>query len=258
MTGEQRLIRGDGCGHEPDELLIVVGNLAHELNNLLQLIYGYTQCAQDGLDPEEARHQDLSEVMRATRRATELTRHLQVLSHIGERKENDIDLDLLLRGVAERLRSLLGKRIALELAPGGKGHRIAGDPRQIERAVFHLVANARDAMPEGGLLRIRTEEVRPRGDGPGEGSGAAGAHYLSLSVTDSGSGFPPEIRQRAGEPFISTHPGPEKKGLGLSIVRGIVRRHRGTMEIESHPEAGTTVRCTFPVRKEDSDPGRPG
>ncbi|MBI4615748.1 MAG: hypothetical protein HY720_19170 [Planctomycetes bacterium] len=247
MNAERRLDRENGGGHEPDELLIVVGNLAHELNNLLQLIFGYTQCAQDGLDPDEARHHDLAEVLRATGRATELARHLQVLSHGPERGEIGIDLDLLLRQSAERLRPLLGERFALELALGGTGRLIAGDPRLIERAVFHLIANARDAMPEGGHISISTQEAPRGGTGSQDDSSASAERYFSLSITDSGTGFPPEIRSRIGEPFLSTRPGPNVRGLGLSIVKGIVRRHRGTLDIESPPAGGTTVRCTFPV-----------
>lgn len=218
-----------GPGERP--LGALAGPIAHELNNVLSAISGYTQLARAEIEPGNPAQAHLTEVVRACDRGAEMTARLMAYSRSGQGSPRDLDLSESVRQVGPMLRRLLGPRIELETALDPGLPLVAVDPNQVRRLLVNLAVNARDAMPEGGVLRIAT---RPRRDG------------VEIAVSDTGTGMAEEVRGRVFEPFFTTKPEGAGSGLGLATVQGIVIGSGGRIAVESAPGEGTTVSIALP------------
>ena len=157
-----------------------------------------------------------------------------------------LDLNVTVRETEKMLRRMIGKDIRLTTQLSPKLSRVNIDPSQLGQVLMNLAVNARDAMPRGGSLEIATAEVslaaeaaRARELQPGQ--------YVLLSVRDSGSGIPADVRARIFEPFFTTKAEGRGTGLGLAVVHGIVTQSGGTIEVDSHEGQGTTFRLWFPI-----------
>jgi PAS domain S-box-containing protein len=224
----------------------LAGGVAHDFNNLLQVILGHGEIARlrVGDDPKLTRA--LEQMMGAASRGGELTRKLLAFGRRQVLRPRNLQLDALVEDMLRLLERLLGRHIALRQEHRAQGVCVHADPGMVEQVVMNLCVNARDAMPGGGTLTLRTgratvdEAQRKALDLPRAGS------YVRLSVADTGTGMPAEVLQHIFEPFFTTKPEGQGTGLGLSTVYGIVRQHGGAIQVDSTPGAGTTFTVLLP------------
>jgi nitrogen-specific signal transduction histidine kinase/CheY-like chemotaxis protein len=226
----------------------LTGGVAHDFNNLLTVIVG-------GLDMVIRRPEQTERVTRlakaamsAARRGEQLTQQLLAFSRRQMMRPETLDPNALLRGFEALAQRAVGESIALRMDLDASAHPIRIDPAQFESAVLNLMVNARDAMPGGGAITLRTAN-RTLGTAPPAGampSPLAPGHYVTVQVADTGSGIDAATLARAFEPFFTTKEVGRGSGLGLSQVYGFARSAGGGVAIESAPGAGTTVTLFFP------------
>jgi hypothetical protein len=244
----------------------LAGGVAHDFNNLLAAIMNYAGlvsgtiadlAALHGLAGDEACAmvaQDVEEIRRVAKRGADLTRQLLIFSRGEVVKLEVLDLNEIVRDTEKLLRRTIGEDIDLVtvLAPGLPKTRL--DRGQVEQVLMNLVVNARDAMPNGGRLEIRTAEFHADESYARLHAIAPGA-YVRLTVSDTGTGMAPDVAARAFEPFFTTKPQGKGTGLGLATVYGIAVQAGGDVVINSGPGIGTTIWVNFPVG--DGEPARP-
>jgi PAS domain S-box-containing protein len=222
----------------------LAGGVAHDFNNVLTAILGYGDLLLTRVVDEELR-QHVEEIRRAGQRAASLTSQLLAFSRKQMLAPRVLDPNALVTDLQKMLRRVIGEDIVLvtDLAPDL--WRVKADPGQLEHVVMNLAVNARDAMPDGGRLTIRTANAVLEG-----GSGLAGPHVV-LTVTDSGSGMDAQTRARLFEPFFTTKEQGKGTGLGLATSYGIVKQSGGEIVVESEPGSGTTIRVYLPSVDEE-------
>ena len=221
----------------------LAGGVAHEFNNLLTAILGYTALLIETTDqPEMAA--DLQEIKIAGERAGSLTRQLLTFSRKQHVQPALLDLNEVLSELEKTIRQVIGEDVELETITAASLGQIRADRKQIEQLLVNLAANARDAMPAGGRLRIATtSDILP--PDPLDPS-AAPTPCVTLIVSDTGIGIPHEIADRVFEPFFTTKAPGKSTGLGLAMVYGIVNQTRGLITVESERSRGATFRIRFP------------
>jgi|GEM_PF-3475560 signal transduction histidine kinase len=220
-----------------EELGKLSSGVAHDFNNLLSAIIGFAQAAlEPGSDPS-ARESCLRGIMEAASRAAALTRTLLAFGRRQDSRLQVADLNEIVASMAPILRQILDKGTRLELDLHAQAVPILVDRGEIEEVIMNLIANARDAMPQGGAI-----EARVRRESPGQ----AGERAI-LEVRDTGTGMDQATLARIFEPFFTTKGEGQGTGLGLSLSLAIVERHQGDIEIESAPGRGTLVRVILPV-----------
>jgi PAS domain S-box-containing protein len=228
-----------------DALGQLTGGIAHDFNNLLTVIMGSHELFEATRDPVQAR-----EHVRNANEAAEMGARLtgRLLSFSRQRKLEPVPLDLneQILGMMDLLRRSIGETVSVSTSLARTLGTICVDPSEIENAVLNLAINARDAMPRGGRLALETEDISLSPDdcvaywlSPGQ--------YVRLSISDTGSGMPPEVVARAFEPFFTTKPPGRGTGLGLASVYGFVKQSGGNAQIYSEPGRGTTVNLYLPV-----------
>ena len=234
----------------------LAGGVAHEFNNLLQSIQGYTQYAREGLDPQDSRRQDLDLVLKATERAVGLTRQLLGFSRRQMLQYADLDPNQIVQEAARMLRPLIGEHIRLELSLGSDIGTVHADPTHLQQLLMNLSVNARDAMPGGGQLLIKTESLLLGENAAGYPELTPGP-YLCLTVADTGCGMTADVLEHAFDPFFTTKEVGKGTGLGLASVYGVVTQHRGTVRVYSEPGLGTSFRILLPVVSRPVESVRP-
>jgi PAS domain S-box-containing protein len=224
----------------------LAGGVAHDLNNALTAIAGYTELALGQLDPDHPARPDVEEIRSATQRAEAVTRQLLAFSRRQMLEPRVFSLADAVRSLHRFLERLLGASVQVEIdAPEGLPP-VYGDPGQIEQAILNLAINARDAMPGGGRLSVAVALVevddalarakQPMKPGP----------YLRLTVRDTGHGMTPDIQSRIFEPFFTTKDVGKGTGLGLSMVYGTVKQSGGYIFVDSAPGQGAEFRIYVP------------
>jgi PAS domain S-box-containing protein len=235
----------------------LTGGIAHDFNNLLTVIQGNLQVLEElpALAQDAYGQQLVGAAARATKRAAELTSKLLAFSRRQLLQPTQVDVSTLLNSLADMLRRTLDQRILIEVEGAPACPPVLADPGQLESALLNIAINARDAMPEGGTLRFRSlagiplpAEVRRELDDPS----APDERFVAIAVSDTGSGMPEEVKERAFEPFFTTKEAGRGTGLGLSTVYGFVKQSKGAVAIDSAPGAGTTVTLYIP-RPWDAD-----
>jgi two-component system, cell cycle sensor histidine kinase and response regulator CckA len=220
----------------------LAGGVAHDFNNMLAVINGYTDLilARPELDPSTGQY--LGEVRKAGERAADLTRQLLAFSRKQMIAPRLVDLNELLTGTHKLLRRLIGEDVELVtlLDPGLS--RVKVDPGQMQQVLVNLAVNARDAMPRGGKLTVQTRNATLRRATRHLPSGA----YVEILVSDTGSGMSEETLAHVFEPFFTTKEVGEGTGLGLATVYGILKQSAGHIEVSSEPGVGTTFRLLLP------------
>jgi PAS domain S-box-containing protein len=224
----------------------LAGGVAHEFNNLLTVINGYSELAMRDLDHEHPVRYQLQEIARAGARAAELTHQLLAYSRRQMLRRELLNLDEIVERLAGLLRPTLSERVALILELSGGGMVLA-DRGQIEEVVLNLVENAHDAMPDGGRLLLRTSQTEVGDDQPGRCDSLAPGRYLTLEITDSGHGMSPEVLSHLFEPFFTTKGVGQGTGLGLATVYGIVKQLGGDIRVASSEGQGTSFFLCFPL-----------
>lgn len=220
------------------------GGIVHDFNNLLSVIVGYSSLTESRLESGDPLRENTIQVLRAATKAQNLTRKLLAFSRKQVLNPELINLNELISDLHEILARVLDERIELKLRLGQDIGSIEADVSQIEQVILNLVINARDAMPNGGILTIETLNVifpwpKPR---PDQLSG----EFIILRVNDTGIGMAPEIQSRIFEPFFSTKQKSEGTGLGLATVYGIVEQSGGRIEVESSVGQGSAFTIYFP------------
>jgi signal transduction histidine kinase/DNA-binding response OmpR family regulator len=227
----------------------LAGGIAHEFNNLLTAINGYTELLANLPDDSPDRPVYLSEVRKAGERAAILTRQLLAFGRKQMLAPKTIDLNAVVEGFQRMLRQVIGENIELDFIPERSLCRIKADQGQLEQVLLNLAINSRDAMPAGGKLTLRTQRIRFQA-----GSGATEGNYVMLEVTDTGMGMDPQTQSRIFEPFFTTKEEGKGTGLGLSMVDGIIRQSGGFIQVESETGKGASFRIYLPFQNEAGEP----
>ncbi|MFI5934384.1 ATP-binding protein [Actinoplanes sp. NPDC051494] len=239
----------------------LAGGVAHDFNNILAVIGSYTELGIETLDaPAPNRDEliglraDLLQISRATERATRLTRQLLAFGRRTITQVEVLSLNDVIGEVEQLLRRAIGEHITLVTELDPELWRVQADPSQLEQILVNLAVNARDAMPGGGTLSIGTGNTELTGS---EAVPAPG-RYVEVRVGDSGTGMPPEVVERAFEPFYTTKPQGAGTGLGLATVYGIATGAGGDVRIRSAAGAGTTITILLPATDVTAGAANPG
>lgn len=223
----------------------LAGGIAHDFNNVLTAILGHTEFLLDAL-PEGQLREDARTVHRSAHRAGQLTQQLLAFSRKQVLQPKVLDLGAAVRELENLLRPTIGEDVRLSISADPDAGRIAADPSQIEQVVVNLVVNARDAMPEGGVIRVRVDASEHSEVAAQVPDHVEPGRYVRLEVADTGIGMDAYVADHLFEPFFTTK-GPGKgTGLGLSTVYGIVRQSGGHVVVNSRPGDGTTFRVYLP------------
>jgi signal transduction histidine kinase len=225
----------------------LAGGVAHDFNNLLTAIIGYAELIATRTSSNSLAKQNAELIRKAGEQAAALTRQLLAFSRKQILQPKVIDLNALVVEMEKLLRRVIGERFDLQSHPDAENGRVKADPSQLEQVVLNLGVNARDAMPRGGKLIIRTENVRlDKNTARQIATSLAPGDYVMLSVTDTGAGMDENTKSHIFEPFFTTK-GPGKgTGLGLATVYGIVRQTGGGISVESELGKGSTFRIYLP------------
>ena len=227
----------------------LAGGVAHDFNNLLTAILGYANVLSETLPGARDRAR-VDEIIRAAERAGTLTRQLLAFSRRQLLETKVLSLNAVVLGLVDMLRRLIGEHIELTTALPPDLGRVRADRGQLEQVVVNLVVNARDAMPQGGRITIRTEDVVLEQSLTTPGSEVLPGSYVAVSVSDTGTGMSEETKGRLFEPFFTTKERGKGTGLGLATVYGIVRQSRAHIEVVSELGRGTTFTIYFPRTQE--------
>jgi CheY-like chemotaxis protein len=226
----------------------LAGGVAHDFNNLLTAIIGYGELALSGLPEDSDARGEIEEILKAGHSAAGLTQQLLAFSRRQVLEPRVVNLNDVIARMQAMLARLIGEDISLrtDLAPDLRP--IYGDPSQLEQILMNLAVNARDAMPEGGTVTVRSANVDVRAEAVADLGLSAGGPHVQLTVTDTGTGMTDEVRARLFEPFFTTKEGGKGTGLGLATVYKIVTQSGGAIDVDSEIGRGTTFRILLPVR----------
>jgi two-component system cell cycle sensor histidine kinase/response regulator CckA len=230
----------------------LAGGVAHDFNNILTAILGYSDVLLDTTGSEDSRHEDLQEIHKAAERAASLTNQLLAFSRRQLLRPQVLDLGALVGNLGNMLRRLIGENIEFSIRAAPTAGHVKADPGQVEQAVLNLAVNAREAMPDGGRLEIAIQDVTvPRGHGPHPEYVEPG-RYVAMTVSDTGTGMDSHVRAHLFEPFFTTKE--SGTGLGLATVYGMVKQSGGYIWAQSEPQRGSTLTLYFPSVEEELEP----
>ncbi|MCA9620384.1 MAG: response regulator [Myxococcales bacterium] len=253
MEGRERILRRLQNTQRLESLGRLAGGVAHDFNNLLGVIMGYSSILEGRVPPDDPMRPMLAEITEAAQLAAHLTRQLLTFSRARVLAQRRIDLHEVVIDVSKMLKRLVGDDVKLRTHLGASTAVVEADPTQMEQMLMNLAVNARDAMPDGGSIKIETEAV------DGEGRRVLDPTHLRLSVADTGRGMDEATQAKIFEPFFTTKESTEGTGLGLSTVYGIVAQVGGSIRVDSAPGCGARFEILLPLADGDADPttGRP-
>ena len=224
----------------------LAGGVAHDFNNLLTVIRAHTDFLLLDLATDSPLVKEVENIRDAADRAARLTSQLLAFSRDQVLRPRVVDLNEIVVGMEKLLARILGEDVRIETEPAPELLPIRVDPGQLEQVVMNLAVNARDAMPEGGTLRLATAEEEVDEETAASSPGLEPGRHVRLTVADTGTGMDRETVDRIFEPFFTTKPGREGTGLGLATSYGIVKQSGGSIHVESEPGEGTTFVLRFP------------
>jgi len=245
VTERRRLQHEMQQAQKMEAIGLLAGGIAHDFNNVLGIILGYGQILLRGLPGGDGQRARVEGMLAAADRAAGLTRQLLAFSRRQSLELKVLDLNDVVEDMARMLRRLLSAAIAFEFIPGRDLGWVRGDRSQVEQILVNLAVNARDAMPTGGLLQIRTDNASLDEAFVKRHPGASAGPHVRITVRDTGSGMSPDVMQHVFEPFFTTK-GSNGTGMGLSTVYGIVKQSDGYVTVESAPGQGATFSVYFP------------
>ncbi|GLW31969.1 histidine kinase [Actinoplanes regularis] len=245
-TDRQRLEARMQQAQRLESLGQLAGGIAHDFNNLLAVIVNYAAfIIEDAAGSPAAA--DAEQIARAAQRGSDLTHQLLAFARREVIRPRPLDLNAVVTEVQKMLERSLGEHIKLTVRTTAPLPAVMADPGQLEQVLVNLAVNARDAMPTGGRLTIDTAEVQVDEEHSAARAGLKPGSYLRLRVSDTGTGMPKEVIDKAFEPFFTTKPSGQGTGLGLATVYGIITQAGGTVQIYSEPGMGTTFIILLPV-----------
>jgi two-component system, cell cycle sensor histidine kinase and response regulator CckA len=225
----------------------LAAGVAHDFNNLLSVVVSYSELLADDLKTGDPMQDDLKEIKGAGLRGVELTRQLLAFSRKQVLLPQHVDLADIVTGMEKMVGRLIGEDIELSTTRTPSRGRILVDPGQMEQVIMNLAVNARDAMPNGGQIRVDTSELFLDEAYAAEHIGVKPGPHIVLNVTDNGTGMDRATLTHIFEPFFTTKDPGKGTGLGLATVFGIVRQSGGTIWVESELGVGTTFKVCFPI-----------
>ena len=228
----------------------LAGGIAHDINNALTAIAGYTELALGEVEPNHPARPDVEEIRRAAERAASVTRQLLAFSRKQIIEPRLFNLNDTVAAIARLLARLVGPDVAVRTQLRDELRPIIGDPGQIEQAIVNLAVNARDAMPNGGEIMLATSSATVNEQAARTHVPMPPGEYVCLEVRDTGHGISPEIQARIFEPFFTTKPAGKGTGLGLSMVYGTLKQIGGFIFVSSEAGCGTTFTLYFPPARE--------
>ena len=234
----------------------LAGGVAHDFNNLLQALIGAADGLAERKELSPGAREEVALVQGAARRGATLVAQLLAFSRQQTLQPRIVAVNAAVRDLAPLLRRSLGGGVRLSLVLDEPERQARIDPGQLDQVLVNLAVNARDAMPQGGTLTLRTGRLtvlapRSVGQVTGQLEAVPPGRYVAIEVQDSGTGIPPEVLPRIFEPFFTTR-GARGSGLGLATVLGIVRQSGGFLELETQPGQGTTFRIMLPRVREEA------
>jgi two-component system cell cycle sensor histidine kinase/response regulator CckA len=232
----------------------LAGGIAHDFNNLLTAILGYAESTRTTLEADHPCARDVREIERVAHRAAGLTRRLLAFSRTQLPSTTSIDLNAIVAGMQSMLEIVLGPGIELQVDLDPRVWSARADAGQIEQSILNLAINARDAMPAGGTISIRTSNTMLPTDVAGLVLQAPPGEYATISVRDTGTGIAPGLQSRIFEPFFTTKEPGRGTGLGLSMVYGIVKQCGGALALNTEPGSGSTFHLHLPRAGEPAPP----
>jgi two-component system, cell cycle sensor histidine kinase and response regulator CckA len=234
----------------------LAGGVAHDFNNILTVISGYSELALANLPPEDGSRCMIQEVAKAGARAALLTRQLLAFSRKQVLEPKVVDLNAIVGDADKMLRRLIGEDISVTTVLAPNLHLVKVDPGQIEQVIMNLVVNARDAMPRGGRLTIETGNIVLDETYAQTHLDVKAGRYVMLAVSDTGFGMNDDTKERIFEPFFTTKEPGKGTGLGMSMVYGIVKQSGGSIYVYSELDRGTSVKVYLPAVKEKLSSGK--
>ena len=261
LDSEGRVIGLQGSGHDTTERRLLedqlrqaqkmeavgrlAGGVAHDFNNLLGVILGYSELLLRK-EPEGPGAAKVEQIRRAAERAAVLTRQLLAFSRKQLLDLRIVDLNAVLAETASLLHRLIGEDVELDIQPAPDLGRVRADVSQLEQVLMNLAVNARDAMPMGGRLAVRTANANVDSAAASALPGMAAGRYVTLTVSDDGLGMTDDVKSHVFEPFFTTKEQGRGTGLGLAMVYGIVKQSGGCIYVDSSPGAGTSFTIYLP------------
>jgi PAS domain S-box-containing protein len=235
----------------------LAGGVAHDFNNMLNVILGYTETAMLELNPEDTVYKDLEEIMKAVTRSSNLTHQLLAFSRRQAIAPTVIDMNAQMKDLDRFLRRIIGEDVDLEFRLPPDLWPVFLDPTQLDQIVANLAVNARDAMPDGGRLLVETRNTVLSEEYCRDHLEFRPGDYVLLEVSDSGCGMDKQTLEHVFEPFFTTKGEGRGTGLGMATVYGIIRQNNGFINLYSEPGQGTVVRIYLPraIDKESVEPG---
>jgi PAS domain S-box-containing protein len=224
----------------------LAGGIAHDFNNLLTIILGFSRPLMSEIPEDDPIREDISAIQESAERAASLTRQLLTFSRRQSVAPQEIGLNDLLRALEPMLERMVGPDVDLGLELQHDLDPIEGDPHQFEQLVLNIAANARDAMPDGGSLVVRTRNQKVSADERARLGLANAGHFISLQIQDTGVGMDEFTQQRIFDPFFTTKEADKGTGLGLSLVYGIVEQVGGAIAVAAEPGKGTSFQILLP------------
>lgn len=224
----------------------LAGGVAHDFNNMLSVILGYSELVLEKIPPDDPLYEDIGEIQAAGRRAADVTRQLLAFARRQTIAPKILDLNETVEGMLRMLRRLIGEEIDLSWHPRPELWPVRMDPVQIDQVLANLCVNAKDAIAGLGRITIETEHVSFDETYCEEHPGFVQGDFVMLAVTDNGCGMDAETLEKIYEPFFTTKGVGEGTGLGLPTVYGIVKQNKGFINVYSEPGSGTTFRLYFP------------
>jgi PAS domain S-box-containing protein len=227
----------------------LAGGVAHDFNNQLGGILGYAELLSETASDGEQKEW-VQGIVNSAKRAAGLTRQLLAYARRGKYQREPVDVHALCRETAELLNRSIDKRIRISLDLAAAGSTVLGDPSQLQNALLNLAINARDAMPDGGLLSFSTESARP--DQAELADGMRDVPCVAVRVADTGTGMSDATKAHLFEPYFTTKEAGKGTGLGLAAVYGTARNHQGAVRVESELGKGTSMTLILPLATEDA------
>jgi signal transduction histidine kinase/ActR/RegA family two-component response regulator len=226
----------------------LTGGIAHDFNNMLAIVIGSLDLARQRLESGATAKvaSGIDSALEGARRAAELTSRLLAFSRQQPLSPQPLDVNKLVGGMSEMLRRAIGEQMQVETVLAGGLWRTFADPNQLENAIVNLCVNARDAMPQGGKVTLETANSHLDDDYAAAHADVAPGQYVSICLTDTGTGMPAQVVERAFDPFFTTKGPGQGTGLGLSQVFGFVKQSRGHLKIYSEVGHGTTLKIYLP------------
>jgi two-component system cell cycle sensor histidine kinase/response regulator CckA len=231
----------------------LAGGIAHDFNNVLSAIMMANDFLLNAHKPTDPSFQDIMQIKQNATRAATLVRQLLAFSRRQTLRPQVLDLGDALSDLTMLLRRLIGEKVKLDLVHGRDLWPVKVDVSQFEQVVVNLAVNARDAMPDGGKLTVRTANVTTEEAAHLSHKGMPAADYVRIDISDTGTGIPPDIVDKIFEPFFSTKEVGKGTGLGLSTVYGIVKQTGGFVYVDSTPGAGTAFHIFLPRHRPEPE-----